>query len=350
MPFLEFDLSNLFINISLLSDVSYFKIKISLQDFGIYEISPSPILPCISLQKISSMASFSLNNSLPVGGAQVRTLSQDGLERRGHDAVPTESPCPSVFDSMGVSDVRSGFKYVRLVSRRHERESMPKMLRKNSKSNGLKHGSKSLFSTSKSSRGNNAYEYQQRSSNDIHEQNNYNEYDNDDDDDDDDNVDNNNCNRNNNNVYDNNDNYNKNTKFNDTSGPRNLDSLLPLFSFQFEHTTNSDCKQDETNGTENNNPLNEKEDYTNNNDKKKKIHINKVKNENIVTNENFSFSMEELEILFSPSSKWLAAIGTFFAQPPTAPDECRYNALINFFSNLFSTLFYLFFIFFLFYK
>ena len=411
LPFLEFDLSNFHIGMTLLSDASYFKIKISLQDFEIYEISPSPILPNISLHRINSTASFSYNNSLPLGGAQARTYSFDVLgERTGYDTVHTGSPCPSVYDSMGVSDVRSGHKYVRILSRRYEREIIPQIMRKNSKCYGTKHGSKSLFSPGKLPRGGSASDFQQKNNNDvniynIHEDYNSNRYYNNHIGSNDDNSnysnsnrynnnfnnknrDNSNSNNNTTNDNNNNNNYYGNRKSERTPGLQYVDSLLPLFSLEFEHSTqktNFDHKNNDNNNADvdvdvdnnndkddiyekntnndgidndnnnnnkknndnndsinnNNDNNNDKSNISNNGNYKKMNKKNTKTNKISVSKGHFFFTMEELEILFSPSSKWLAAMGTFFALPSPFPspsnDEYRYY----FYSILF--LFYYFF-------
>ena len=115
LPFLELSFHELAVRAVAHLDGSYVSATMSLQEFEVHEVSPSPIIKNGSMQRVSSVASFSLPH------AYSQHFSQDGFEMDR----PNHSPCPSVFDTIGANDVRNGFRYTRLISRRVDRDNMP---------------------------------------------------------------------------------------------------------------------------------------------------------------------------------------------------------------------------------
>ena len=258
LPFLECSFNGFLLNTVIFIDGSFVQVKLALQAFEVYEVSPSPLGKNCSIQRISSAASF----GLPYVYSQ--HFSQDGSELE----KTSSSPCPSIMDAIGANDVRNGFKYSRLISRRIDKDNflMPK---KNSKSgeSGNIFGSRTSGKSSK-----NQFSYSSLKGN----------------------------------LYGSRE--KNNSKFDFNNGTANTETLSPLVYFELELRPKKEIKRTvkSRNKSENNNTIEKEvvkeEERDREDDKEEEGHC--------------GFNMEELEILFCPSAQWVAALGTFLVLSP----------------------------------
>ena len=235
-------------------------------------------------------------------GLERTGIERTGLERTGlerTDTLRTGSPCPSVFDTMGLSDVRAGFRYIRIISRKNGKEKAPTPQRKNgSRIFGFKNVSKSQFTIPKSPK-QSVFDFQKKS------------------------------------IYTNNISDFRNKNFGTSLYP-NSDSPGPFFSFDVELNSTKKKKEERRSSkidsgdkeVEEGGVTEVKRSKNNQNNDESNNNFNNSNNsnpDNESTHDQYvreqyghcNLSMEELEILFSPSAQWISAIGTFFALPST---------------------------------
>lgn len=260
LPFLDLSFHELAARAVAHLDGSYVSATLSLQEFEVHEVSPSPIIKNGSMQRVSSAASFSLPHAFS------QHFSQDGFEMDR----PNHSPCPSVFDTIGANDVRNGFRYTRLISRRVDRDNMPQ------KRPALK-GSNDFFA--RRSPGNNRNKNKSQTFSmhgvgvgaGVNEGSTYKK-------------------------------SNSKCDLNSTFAIAELPAPLLLFELVLCPRGSNTNKQSST--------LDEDGDGDSDAREEGSCH----------------FSMEELEVLFSPSAHWIAALGTFCVMPPV--NQIRYDAFL----------------------
>jgi hypothetical protein len=257
LPFLECSFNGFLLNTVIFIDGSFVQVKLALQAFEVYEVSPTPLGKNCSIQKISSAASF----GLPYVYSQ--HFSQDGSELE----KTSSSPCPSIMDAIGANDIRNGFKYSRLISRRIDKDNflMPK---KNSKSeeSGNIFGNRTSGKSSK-----NQFSYSSLKGN----------------------------------LYGSRE--KSNSKFDFNNGTSNTETpLSPLVYFELELRPKKEIKR-----------VGKRREKGENSSAKEKEVVKEIDKEEEKEEEGHcGFNMEELEILFCPSAQWVAALGTFLVLSP----------------------------------
>lgn len=259
LPFLECSFNGFLLNTVIFLDGSFVQVKLALQAFEVYEVSPSLIGKNCSIQRISSAASFGLPN------VYSQHFSQDDSEVE----KTSSSPCPSIMDAIGANDVRNGFKYSRLISRRIDKD---KFLRPKKKSKSGESGNIFGSRTSqKSSRNQFSYNSLKGSFHGSREKNN--------------------------------------SKFDFNNGETTTETLSPLVYFELELRPKKEIKR-----------VTKSRDKSESNIAKEKDVVKEggrdLKEEEKEEEGRCGFNMEELEILFCPSAQWVAALGTFLVLSP----------------------------------